>query len=283
MKRFKIVYKLFLRLVVHAFSWRYGTSGVCPSCGYFNAFLYSRDFARRLSQQVSTWNLSETFQRELVERENYFCCCCSANYRKRALAQTVLDLLDMDDNEALSRHLSLDNRFSIYETSFYNVFSSKKIQYSPQYVVSEYFPDQGFGIEIKGVWNENLEALSFTDNQFDVVITSEVLEHVANLDAALQEIKRVLKPGGYHVFTVPVDRNLPHSRVRVTIDSHGLTNVLPQIFHGDTIRDEGIVVFRDFGSDVIDFMSRDGFVCQWRQFLTPLGEETYVFFARKTA
>ncbi|MDA8412920.1 MAG: class I SAM-dependent methyltransferase [Desulfobacteraceae bacterium] len=281
MKHFKNIYKLLQRLILHASKWRYGTSGVCHSCGYFTFFLYSKDIARRLTLLVSLWNLSGPFQRELVERENYFCCCCSANFRKRALAQTVLDLLDMDDNVALSRHLSHNEQFSMYESSGYNVFSSEKIQQSDRYVVSEYYPDKEFGIVNNGVRNENLERLTFPDNHFDVVITSEVLEHVAKFDDALQEIRRVLKPGGYHVFTVPVDWELPASRERVTIDANGPVHVLPPIFHGDTIRDEGILVFRDFGSDVLDVLTRDGFACHKRQFKTPSHEETFVYFARK--
>jgi len=267
MKRFKIIYKLLLRLVVHASRWRYGTSGECPSCGYSNYFLYSRDFANQLSKQASAWDLSAVFQREL----------------KRALALTVLGLLGMDDNKALSRQLSADNCFSMYETSCYSVFSSNEIQHSARYVVSEYFPEEKFGVEINGVRNENLENLTFPDNQFDVVITSEVLEHVADLDVAIEEIMRVLKPGGYHVFTVPVDRVLPQSRERVTTDRDEHKYLFPQIFHGDTIRDEGVLVCRDFGSDIMDFVSRGGFECRRRLFMTPLREETYVYFAQKVA
>jgi SAM-dependent methyltransferase len=38
--------------------------------------------------------------------------------------------------------------------------------------------------------------LDFTDSSFDLVVNNQVLEHVADLDAALGEIHRVLKPGG---------------------------------------------------------------------------------------
>lgn len=48
------------------------------------------------------------------------------------------------------------------------------------------------------------EDLPFSDNSIDMVFSSHVLEHIPNQKKALEEIYRVLKPGGYHVCIVPV-------------------------------------------------------------------------------
>lgn len=45
--------------------------------------------------------------------------------------------------------------------------------------------------------------LPFADNTFDVIVCSEVLEHVENYTAILQEIRRILKPGGQLSVSVP--------------------------------------------------------------------------------
>jgi len=45
--------------------------------------------------------------------------------------------------------------------------------------------------------------LPFACQAFDIVICSEVLEHIQNYKAALQEITRILKPGGTLALSVP--------------------------------------------------------------------------------
>ncbi len=45
--------------------------------------------------------------------------------------------------------------------------------------------------------------IEFPDNQFDVVVASHIIEHLNNTDLFLQEIYRVLKPGGYLVIATP--------------------------------------------------------------------------------
>ncbi|MEL6519980.1 MAG: class I SAM-dependent methyltransferase [Pseudomonadota bacterium] len=46
-------------------------------------------------------------------------------------------------------------------------------------------------------------ALDYPDNTFDAIICSEVLEHLPDYDAALREIRRVLKPDGRLCISVP--------------------------------------------------------------------------------
>jgi len=45
--------------------------------------------------------------------------------------------------------------------------------------------------------------LQFESNQFDTVFSTQVLEHVNDHQAAFGEISRVIKPGGYFIFSVP--------------------------------------------------------------------------------
>jgi 2-polyprenyl-3-methyl-5-hydroxy-6-metoxy-1,4-benzoquinol methylase len=47
------------------------------------------------------------------------------------------------------------------------------------------------------------ENLPFRDNSFDVVISLEMLEHVESPAAVLQEVYRILRPGGWFYLTCP--------------------------------------------------------------------------------
>ena len=49
----------------------------------------------------------------------------------------------------------------------------------------------------------DVQALPFRDSAFDAVKATEVLEHVPDVARALAECRRVLRPGGHLVITVP--------------------------------------------------------------------------------
>jgi ubiquinone/menaquinone biosynthesis C-methylase UbiE len=53
----------------------------------------------------------------------------------------------------------------------------------------------------------NLEALPFADGEFDLVLCSQVIEHVLDPDAAAAELVRVLRPGGTLVVSTDNARN----------------------------------------------------------------------------
>jgi predicted SAM-dependent methyltransferase len=47
--------------------------------------------------------------------------------------------------------------------------------------------------------------LPFEDNQYDVILCNHVLEHIQNDTKAMQELYRVLKPGGMAILQIPQD------------------------------------------------------------------------------
>lgn len=65
----------------------------------------------------------------------------------------------------------------------------------------------GSNINIKWVVGD-IYNISFKDNTFDKIILSEVLEHIPDDLRALNEVKRVLKPGSTLIITVP-NHNYP--------------------------------------------------------------------------
>ncbi|MDX1279152.1 class I SAM-dependent methyltransferase [Oceanihabitans sediminis] len=47
--------------------------------------------------------------------------------------------------------------------------------------------------------------LPFADNSYDVILCNHVLEHIPDDTKAMQELYRVLKPGGYAILQIPQD------------------------------------------------------------------------------
>ena len=49
--------------------------------------------------------------------------------------------------------------------------------------------------------------LTLEDNRFDIVLGNGILHHLPQLEVALREINRVLKPGGHAIFQEPMGMN----------------------------------------------------------------------------
>lgn len=56
----------------------------------------------------------------------------------------------------------------------------------------------------------DIRKLPFDDNYFDIVFALDILEHVQDIQDAIQEIKRVLKPGGVLILSGPTESLFYH-------------------------------------------------------------------------
>ena len=61
--------------------------------------------------------------------------------------------------------------------------------------------------------------LPFEENTFDIVFSNHVLEHIEDDKKAMNELYRVLKPGGMGIFQIPQDLNLEKTYEDFTITS----------------------------------------------------------------
>jgi len=55
----------------------------------------------------------------------------------------------------------------------------------------------------------DIREIPFLDNAFDVVVGTEVFEHIQNPMSAFSEVARVLKPKGYFIASIPVKMAIP--------------------------------------------------------------------------
>ena len=87
------------------------------------------------------------------------------------------------------------------------------------------------------------------DGQFDCVIACDVLEHVPNHINAMLETNRVLKKGGYCIFTVPQKDHLDNTYEDLTITD-------PKIREEKFGQRDHL---RIYGNDFVDMLSKAGF------------------------
>ncbi len=86
---------------------------------------------------------------------------------------------------------------------------------------------EGMGV---GLTRADAMRLPFADNTFDKILMTEVLEHLPDEQAALREIRRVLKPGGTYVLSVP-NANYPfwwdplNKTLELLFDTHVPSNI----------------------------------------------------------
>ena len=123
---------------------------------------------------------------------------------------------------------------------------------------SEYFADAPRGAWRDGIRCEDVQALTYADSSFDLVTHTEVLEHVPDDTRAFAELFRVLRPGGTMIFTVPMYDGL-HTIERARLCNGRVEHLLEPVFHYDPLRRDGILAFRDYGSDILDRLHEAGF------------------------
>ncbi|CDD66510.1 putative uncharacterized protein [Firmicutes bacterium CAG:882] len=135
----------------------------------------------------------------------------------------------------------------------------KKLKkYGKNYIRSFYSEKIPFGTVLEdGTRNEDIQHLSFSDNSIDLMISSDVLEHVVDINAAFEEMKRVLKPGGKHIFSIPMYDGM--TRQRASIEDGRIKYILPEHYHCDPAKDGNgfILVFWDYGKDFATRFSDD--------------------------
>lgn len=94
--------------------------------------------------------------------------------------------------------------------------------------------------------------LPFENNYFDVILCNHVLEHIKKDQDALTELYRVLKPGGWGIFQVPID----YSRSKTfeddsIVDKEKRTEIFGQYDH-----------LRIYGMDFFDKLKNHDFLVQ---------------------
>ncbi len=235
---------------------RHGRFGRCDVCGRFGPWLYQRQVVPR--RLVELWELPSNLAEALARKESTSCAWCGAKLRGRRLARVILDTYPVGQPPAPLSSLkawgaSVPAR-ALHVAEINRIDGLHEVlKPLPGLVFSDY-DENGVG-EVR---SEDLTRLTYPDAAFDLVLTSESLEHVPHLSAALSEIRRVLKPGGRHIFTVPLLPGVPRTFARSVLHDNGtVENLKPEIRHPGG--DVGYPVFTEFGADLPEILIGAGF------------------------
>lgn len=180
-------------------------------------------------------------------RDHLLCSGCGSIPRERALMRVIKD------------HYPRYRELHIHESSPGGRGASLKLaQECPNYSASQYIDGLPSGSihADSGYRCENLEALTFSDESFDLFVTQDVMEHVFDPAQAFREIARVLRPGGAHIFTVPLVNKARKSECCASRDADkGIVHHLPPEYHGNPVDQNGSLVTMRWGYDIACFIS----------------------------
>lgn len=105
--------------------------------------------------------------------------------------------------------------------------------------------------------------IPFEDHSFDVVMANHLLEHVKDDCKVMREFYRVMKPGGWGIFQVPIDYTNPHTQEDPNVtDPADRERLYWQRDH-----------VRLYGTDYGERLREAGFVVTEDDFIKELGPE----------
>lgn len=180
-------------------------------------------------------------------RDHFKCANCNSIPRERALMLTIKK--EFPNWKNLIIHESSPGKRGHSETLRGHV---------KDYIETQFFVNKPLGIEVNGIRNEDLEQQTFNDNVFDLVVTSDVMEHIYNPEKAFKEIHRTLKPGGAHIFSVPlVNKHLKTQQwAKQGQDGEPIFLFEPE-WHGNPIDKKGSPVTMHWGYDIVEFIEKN--------------------------
>ncbi len=232
----------------------------CVVCGRVGVMLLRRRvIPERL---IELWGLTPAQAEALRRKESLDCSRCGAKLRGRRLASVVLEVAAGAKRAGSLAEWAVDPGVQSLRILEINRIDGveQALRGHPGFVATDYEEGGVRGaVNREGVRCEDLMGLTFEDESIDLILSSETLEHVPDLATALAEIRRVLKPGGWHIFTIPRVPGAARTfaRARVRADGSIACSVPPMLHHPGG--DVGYPVFTEFGDDVEELLAAAGF------------------------
>jgi len=177
-----------------------GTGFQCNSCG--------ASYSKFVSSYPSAENANAITINKVIAGygENILCPACLSTARERL----IIAILKKDSKISGKKVLHFSPEKNIYNF----------IKINNEVITADIEPLFYKGID-KKIKKEDADAtkLSFNTGSFDLVIGNHIMEHIPNDAMALQEIYRILKPGGRAILQIPYSE-----KISSTIEEPGINN-----------------------------------------------------------
>ncbi|MBR5425549.1 MAG: glycosyltransferase [Clostridiales bacterium] len=155
----------------------------CPCCGTALKSFIEGDYAGR----------PEFYDLSLFEnvRQDLTCPACGSLPRHRILAMWG------------ERHMGL-------------LIGKDILYFAPERGMTKWMDDHGISYTTADLMDEDadlsidIQKTGLPGNSFDVIICNHVLEHVGDYRTALQEMKRILRPGGVFILSFPMSEEVEY-------------------------------------------------------------------------
>lgn len=194
-------------------------------------------------------------------REDVVCASCGSFNRQRQLLAVLLHALTGAIPQEGVRALPAGLRLWTLESS--RALHAALARHLGAGLTGSEFLDPALasGERRNGILHVDACRTHFADASLDVILSSDVLEHVPEYRQALRETARILRPGGWHVFTAPFDLSRHQTQIRAVVEADGtLRHLQPPAYHGDPVRPEqGVLVYQIFGHDLLAELEAQGF------------------------
>jgi len=173
------------------------------------------------------------------DEEFALCIRCGANLRYELLAEYVRNRIETG------------RPLAVWELDPSSVLRGLLEKHAATYCRSYYSPVQLPGaVRSDGAVMQDVTRTTFTAESFDLIISSDVLEHVPDLHGAFVEMGRVLKEDGRCIFTVPT---CDKTARRAALQPNGsVEHLLEPEYHSDPLNPRGILAFWSLGPDLPD-------------------------------
>jgi len=196
-------------------------------------------------------NDRSSFDQIKLERENLreSILVNGVNSRHRAILLNLLNNVNLDNSRNLVMHLAEGiTDLALFMRGVFPKVICSEFSDVPE-TINNLFP-----IPIN-----DLLCMPYHNSVFDACLSCDVFEHLPDIDTALREYYRILKPNSVLLASFPMAYGQENSIEKARLSEGAVEYLMEPEFHGDPVNSNGVLVFTVPGWDILEKCRAAGF------------------------